>query len=123
MATTTENKQLPWKSGMWFNKDQRGFLIIINGEKVEYKNLLVLDYPGATALFSGTISYGDDFGPVPPEEIEKVGGIKNYNLMMDFNVFKIPGVLHENGTRIYAKSLLPGREYLKLEQIEDHSRT
>ena len=108
MATTTENKQLPWKSGMWFNKDQSGFLIIINGEKIEYKNVMVLEYPGATAMFSGTISYGDDFGPVPPEELEKVGGIKNYNLMMDFTAFKVPGVLHESGTRIYVKSLLPG---------------
>ena len=107
MATTTEEKQFPWKSGMWFNKEQGGFLIIIDGEKVEYKNLMVLEYPGATPMFSGKISQGD-FGPVPAEEIEKVGGVKNYNLMMDFTMIKIPGVLHKSGTRIHVKSMFPG---------------
>merc|ERR550532_1407826 len=29
--------------------------------------------------------------------------------MIDFHVLKMPGVLHENGTRIYAKSLFPGK--------------
>merc|ERR1712150_326783 len=57
--------ELAWKSGMWFNKDQGGFLITIDGEKIDYKNLMVLDYPGATSMLSGTISQGD-FGPVPP---------------------------------------------------------
>ena len=104
----TENKQLPWKSGMWFNKDQSGFLIVIDGEKVEYKNVMVLEYPGAPPMFSGTISYGNDFGAVPPEEIEKVGGVKNYNVMMDFTTIKVPGILHKNGTTIHAKSILPG---------------
>ena len=108
MAATTENKQLPWKSGMWFNKEQGGFLIIIDGEKIYYKNVMVLDYPGAPSMFSGTISYGEDFGPVPPEEIENVGGVNKYNVMMDFKVMKVPGVLHESGTRIYAKSFFPG---------------
>ena len=103
-----ENKQFPWKSGMWFNKDQSGFLIVIDGEKVEYKNMLALEYPGASPMFSGTISYGDDFGAVPPEEIEKVGGVKNYNVMMDFTMIKVPGVLHKSGTRIHAKSMFPG---------------
>ena len=107
MATTTEEKQFPWKSGMWFNKEQGGFLIIIDGEKVEYKNLMVLEYPGATPMFSGKISQGD-FGPVPAEEIEKVGGVKNYNLMMDFTMIKVPGVLHKSGTRIHVKSMFPG---------------
>merc|ERR1712223_1946475 len=66
--------ELPWKSGMWFNKDQGGFLIIIDGEKIDYKNLMVLDYPGSTSMFSGTISSGD-FGPVPPEYLETTGGV------------------------------------------------
>merc|ERR1712223_1025591 len=59
-------------------------------------------------MFSGTISQGD-FGPVPPEEIEKVGGVKNYNLMMDFTMLKVPGVLHKSGTKIHAKSMFPGK--------------
>ena len=92
---------------MWFNKDQGVFLFTIDGEKIDYKNLMVLDYPGATSMLSGTISQGD-FGPVPPEEIEKVGGVKNYNLMMDFTMLKVPGVLHKSGTKIHAKSMFPG---------------
>ena len=95
---------------MWFNKDQGGFLIIIDGEKIDYKNLMVLDYPGSTSMFSGTISSGD-FGPVPPEYLETTGGVENYNIMMDFNMMKIPGVLHESGTRIFAKSFFPGKSF------------
>merc|ERR1719361_2154224 len=60
-------------------------------------------------MFSGTISHGEDFGPVPPEEIENVGGVEKDNVMMDFKVMKVPGVLHESGTRIYVKSLFPGK--------------
>jgi len=69
---------------------------------------MVLDYPGSTSMFSGTISSGD-FGPVPPEYLETTGGVENYNIMMDFNMMKIPGVLHESGTRIFAKSFFPDK--------------
>ena len=45
MAENVENKEFPWKSGMWYNKDQCGFLTCVNGDVAEYKNVMVLDYP------------------------------------------------------------------------------
>merc|ERR1719510_1451005 len=70
-------------------------------------------------MFSGTISHGEDFGPVPPEEIENVSGVEKYNVMMDFKVMKVPGVLHESGTRIYAKSFFPGKPMEVLNCLTD----
>jgi len=107
MAAHT-NIEFPWKNGMWYNKGQCGFLACVNGDKVEFKNVMVLDYPKASAMFSGKWIFGDDFGDVPYEHLEKVEGIKKFNLMMDYEFMQIPGVLHENGMKIYAKSMMPG---------------
>ena len=109
-------KEFPWKNGMWYNPGQTCMLYCVNGETADCKNIMVLDYAKTTAMFSGKWISGDDFGDVPEEHVEKVGGVKKYNLMMDYNLFKIPGVLHENGIKIYAKSLMPGnvrQVYLK----------
>ena len=45
MAENVEKKEFPWKSGMWYNKDQCGFLTCVDGDVAEYKNIMVLDYP------------------------------------------------------------------------------
>ena len=117
MQRASENiKEFPWKNGMWYNPGQTCMLYCVNGETADCKNIMVLDYAKTTAMFSGKWISGDDFGDVPEEHVEKVGGVKKYNLMMDYNLFKIPGVLHENGIKIYAKSLMPGnvrQVYLK----------
>ena len=42
----TEDKKTPWKNGYWYNKSQACFLMVIEGEKVELKNLVCLEYPG-----------------------------------------------------------------------------
>jgi len=108
MAESTDIKEFPWKSGMWYNKEQCGFLTVVKGETAEYTNIMVLDYPKATAMFAGKWSSGVDFGDVPDEHLEKTGGVKKFNINMNYGMFQIPGVLHENGTKIYAKSMMPG---------------
>ena len=48
---TTEEKKTPWKNGYWYNKSQACFLMIIEGEKVELKNLVCLEYPGISYFY------------------------------------------------------------------------
>ena len=60
-------------------------------------------------MFAGKWIYGDDFGEVPDEYVEKTGGIKKWNLKMDYGMFHILAVLHENGIKVHAKSMIPGK--------------
>ena len=60
-------------------------------------------------MFAGKWISGNDFGEVPDEYVEKTGGIKKWNMKMDYGVFHIPAVLHENGIKIHAKSMMPGK--------------
>ncbi len=61
-------------------------------------------------MFAGKWISGKDFGDVPDEYVEKTGGIKKWNMKMDYGMFNILAVLHENGMKIYAKSMMPGKE-------------
>merc|ERR1712079_759905 len=60
-------------------------------------------------MFAGKWISGDDFGEVPDEYVEKTGGIKKWNLKMDYGMFHILAVLHENGIKVHAKSMIPGK--------------
>ena len=55
---TTEEKKTPWKNGYWYNKSQACFLMIIDGEKVELKNLVCLEYPGITLRYRIVVADG-----------------------------------------------------------------
>merc|ERR1719225_899775 len=70
-------------------------------------------------MFAGKWISGDDFGEVPEEYVEKTGGIKKWNLKMDYGMFNILAVLHGNGIRIYAKSMMPGGGIDELNCLND----
>ena len=53
----------------------------------------------------GTWIYGD-FGPAPKDIIE-ASGIQNYNVKIDYTMFKMFGVINESGTQMISKSFLP----------------
>ena len=61
---TATERNTPWKNGYWYNKNEKCMLTIINGEKVELRNLIALDFPDSDMepLSRGTITFGD-FGP------------------------------------------------------------
>ena len=103
---SSEEKKTPWRNGYWFNKQHKCFVNLVNGEKVESKNLVCLDYPETKSVFSGTWTYGD-FGPAPKDVVETTG-IENHNVMMDYGMFQLPGVLTEDGARIHAAGFTPG---------------
>ena len=106
---STELKKTPWHNGFWYNKNQKTFLTCIEGEKLEVKNMVCLDYPDAKPMWAGTITYGD-FGPADPE-IVKATGIKNYNLKNSIASLTMTfyGVLNKEGTQMTAKGFLPNQ--------------
>ena len=42
---TETEKNSPCKNGYWYNKNEKCMLTIINGENVELRNLIALDFP------------------------------------------------------------------------------
>ena len=43
---SSEENKTPWKNGFWFNKGRSCFLLKVDGENFEMKNIVCLDYPG-----------------------------------------------------------------------------
>merc|ERR1711936_801906 len=85
LEETTSN--VPWKSGTWYSPLSMSQLFYVDGEKVEIKNMISLDFSESKPLFSGIWAQGD-FGPAKPEIVEKTG-VQNYNVQMDHFFGKI----------------------------------
>ena len=99
-----------WNNGNWYNKNQKYFLYIVDGENVETKPMIYVDYPEIIKPFmNGSWIFGD-FGPADPE-IVKHTGIQNYNLLMDYTIVKFKGVLNEEGTQLQCMGVIPGMIY------------
>ena len=59
-----------WKNGYWINIKMNVMIFIVNGEKMDGKHLVALDYPDIEGGgWSCTIKSGD-FGPARKEIIE-----------------------------------------------------
>ena len=101
-------KKTMWNNGYWYNKNQKYLLYIVDGENVETKPMICVDYPDIIKPFmNGSWIFGD-FGPADPE-IVKHTGIQNYNLLMDYTIVKFKGVLNEEGTQLQCMGVIPGR--------------
>merc|ERR1711936_924750 len=68
LEETTSN--VPWKSGTWYSPLSISQLFYVDGEKVEIKNVISLDFSDSKPLFSGIWAQGD-FGPAKAEIFEK----------------------------------------------------
>lgn len=116
---SSEDKKTLWKNGYWYTKGQRPLLYIVNGKKVDCKNLVCLEYPGVPNIMSGTWSSGY-FGPAPAEVAEATG-VRDHNIMMDYGAWRFPGVLSREGTLIHGAGLTPAYEvynWVGEEQLE-----
>ena len=101
-------KKTMWNNGYWYNKNQKYLLYIVDGENVETKPMICVDYPDIIKPFmNGSWIFGD-FGPADPE-IVKYTEIQNYNLLMDYTIVKFKGVLNEEGTQLQCMGVIPGR--------------
>ena len=88
-----------WQDGLWKNPNSNVFVVIVDGNKAEYKTMLFLDHPDlCKTMFEGTWKFGD-FGAAHADVAEATG-VQNYNLEMDLVVMKQYGVLNEDGTKI-----------------------
>ena len=117
----SEVKKTPWRNGIWYNENHKCFLTYIEGEKMEMKNMICLDYPEFKSALTGILTFGD-FGPAAPEIVEATG-IKNYNFETKLEYFgKIPGVINEEGTQMHKKGLVPNQfevsNWLSQEDLE-----
>ena len=78
-------KKTSCKNGYWYNEKEKCILYYIDGEYIELKNLICLDYPDIKPVMVGTCIYGD-FGTAT-EAVVKASGAKNYNLKI--------GIIHK----------------------------
>ena len=58
-------KETPWKNGFWYNKTSKCFLVSIEGENAEMKNIVCLDYPGKGPC-TNHVDRFSGFWPMPP---------------------------------------------------------
>ena len=96
LAIEIMSSNFPWRNGYWYNKEQKSYITIVNGNEAVSKSHLCLDYPDLKPNAKYTWTYGD-FGDTP-EEIEKVTGAKKFNVQ--FGQSNVYGVLHECGTKL-----------------------
>ena len=124
MSEEETTSSVPWKSGTWYSPLSMSQLFYVDGEKVEIKNMISLDFSESKPLFSGIWAQGD-FGPAKPEIVEKTG-VQNYNVQMDHFFGKVLGVLDKTGTQIDTWGFAKEHEILKcltpeeLEKIKEN---
>ena len=96
---TEGSSRTPWRNGFWSNKKMPAMIQVVDGSKMEAKNLIGLDYPDLGGSFPGTISHGD-FGPAR-EEVARATGAERNNFELRFSEFvRLHGVVNEGGTEI-----------------------
>ena len=91
--------ETPWRNGIWYNRDMVTQYNLVDGEKVEMRNVVDWDYPDVKPQMVKTWKYGD-FGPAN-KEVAEISGIENYNLEIPSFFSNIPAVLNDEGTKIY----------------------
>ena len=97
MSDSTEGA--PWRNGNWFSEQVPFLIRVVDGENVEGKNMISLDYPDIKGNFPGTLKFGN-FGPAR-KEISDVTGVDHYNMEITyFGVMKVYGFVNETGTVI-----------------------
>ena len=99
MTDSTSTPKTPWKNGYWANSGMRLMIFIVDGEKMDGKNYVALDYPDIGGGFTCTIKFGD-FGPAR-KEIAEATGDTNYNVEINFaGMVTFNGIVNETGTEI-----------------------
>ena len=99
-------KNCPWKNGYWYNKLERCFLALVQGEDVTRLNTIKLDYPDFPIDSKGHWRHGD-FG-TSPKFLMEATGISKFNIQIEFPPMKPKlGILNEEGTKIFMEGFVP----------------
>ena len=124
----TSSKSYPWKNGYWYSDEQANFIVIVENDKVTWKKFIYLDYPEALGFDTlgnedteDTWTYGN-FGPVNNDDVIKMTGVQNYNLILTSNKKKTHGVLNKTGTQVHFLSTTDNKinilKWLDKEELE-----
>ena len=62
----------------------------------------------------GKLEYGD-FGPAPPE-LAELSGVQNFNLRLEFKIFKLRLILNNEGTRFYGEKMVPTQKDFRMRE-------
>lgn len=57
------SSKTPWRNGYWASPNMPAFVWVVDGEKMDAKNMIALDYPDIEGSMVCTIEHGD-FGPL-----------------------------------------------------------
>ena len=99
------------------------YIFIFEGEKAEAKTMIALDFPDVESQMpTSTIKYGD-FGEARKEVVEATGAEK-YNVEFIWEeVYKMPGVVNEDGTEITmwedVSKVISTMKWLTPEKVEE----
>ena len=100
--TMASSNSSNWREGFWMNLQQQQSIFILNGDKMETKQHIALDFPDLDASESDvtmTLKHGD-FGPAR-KEIADATGVEKCNMEMSMGEMgTYPGVVNEEGTEI-----------------------
>ena len=55
---SSEETNCPWKSGVWYNENNAAQLCVVDGEKMEVRNMMWLDFPESKSMLSGAWTKG-----------------------------------------------------------------
>ena len=56
------SSKTPWRNGYWASPNMPAFIWVVDGEKMDAKNMIALDYPDIEGSMVCTLKHGD-FGP------------------------------------------------------------
>jgi len=88
----------PWRNGFWFNEKMPCTVIIVDGEKMDFNNMIGLDFPD----IEGSVTMVGKFGQfgAPKKEISEATGATEANFELNYVGQKRYGVVDGSGTRI-----------------------
>ena len=92
-------KKDPWRNGFWYNRDMVTQYWLVEGDRIEMRNVVDWDYPDVKPQMVKHWKYGD-FGPAN-KEVARVSGIENSNIEIPTFFGATPAVLNDEGTKIY----------------------
>ena len=52
--STEEKNKTPWLNGYWYSESQTCFMYIVDGEYVDLKNMICIEYPEIKPMMKGT---------------------------------------------------------------------
>ena len=122
MGVLISKRETPWKNGIWWCKLEPKNLIYVDGESVQEKNAIVLDFPDYPIAWheKSTWRYGN-YGETNAKIFQATGN-RFYNVKIK-NWYTVYGVLNKEGTKLYVEGFatnIPAHDpYYLLELISD----